>query len=622
MIKLNVFKIFIIFIIISISIFLLSACSLFEESKQYYEPNLDIEMEEIPDYDFEKTYDVIVVGTEPEGIAAAVSSARNGLNTLLIDERAEVGGLVVRGMLNTLDMNYDPEGEILSEGIFEEFYKQLEGTSFNTETAKNVFERMISEEKNLELMNSTEIIEPIIDKDRIVGLKVKKDDKKINYAAPRLIDATIDADIAAQAGVPYSVGLEDIFRENKFQVATLVFELENVNWKEAKDYLSQDGNGDSGGDDRSLWGFSEEMNKYESSNSDLDVRGLNVGRQEGDRVLINSLHIFNVNPLDEESVNKGREKAISELPDIVEHINEHIVGFEEAELSGYGDELYLREGRHTETKEKLTINDVRENRNFENKIALASYPVDIQRTSPHDNGYVYNNPDTYSIPFGSIVTKEVDNLFVVSKAAGYDPLAHGSARVVPTGMTVAQSAGAAVRLSLEEEVSLHEFAEKDDLINVLQQRLKKQGMLLDDFDYSFAGEDRWTLSGIRFVNSLGLLIGGYENEYGLDDKIEQEEFANKLTLTLKRYFDMEEVDLGNDTFVINNDFVTREDASRILLEVAEKDVKEGGLKQLSDEGIISNKTRERALEDDYLKKDVVYVLFKEFIEYAEREELF
>ena len=32
----------------------------------------------------EEYYDVIVVGTEPEGVSAAVSAARNGMKTLLL----------------------------------------------------------------------------------------------------------------------------------------------------------------------------------------------------------------------------------------------------------------------------------------------------------------------------------------------------------------------------------------------------------------------------------------------------------------------------------------------------------------------------------------------------------
>ncbi len=56
-------------------------------------------------------YDVIVTGSDPEGIAAAVSAARNGQSVLLADgkHRTMLGGLMTEGGLNTIDFNYAPE---------------------------------------------------------------------------------------------------------------------------------------------------------------------------------------------------------------------------------------------------------------------------------------------------------------------------------------------------------------------------------------------------------------------------------------------------------------------------------------------------------------------------------
>ena len=70
-------------------------------------------------------YDVIVVGSDPEGVAAAISSARNGLRTLLVDGRPKIGGLWTLGGLNFLDMNRDPRQRLLTKGIFEEFYNGI-----------------------------------------------------------------------------------------------------------------------------------------------------------------------------------------------------------------------------------------------------------------------------------------------------------------------------------------------------------------------------------------------------------------------------------------------------------------------------------------------------------------
>src|SRR5665647_233879 len=83
------------------------------------------------------SYDVIVVGTDPEGLAAAISASRNGLKTLLVDgqDRGVLGGLMTLGWLNSLDMNYEPSKgllsghDIMNKGLFSEWYSQIEGDS-------------------------------------------------------------------------------------------------------------------------------------------------------------------------------------------------------------------------------------------------------------------------------------------------------------------------------------------------------------------------------------------------------------------------------------------------------------------------------------------------------------
>ena len=46
------------------------------------------------------TYDVIVAGAGPSGFAAAVTAARNGAKTLLIEAQAGVGGISTSGMMS------------------------------------------------------------------------------------------------------------------------------------------------------------------------------------------------------------------------------------------------------------------------------------------------------------------------------------------------------------------------------------------------------------------------------------------------------------------------------------------------------------------------------------------
>jgi alkyl hydroperoxide reductase subunit AhpF len=55
-------------------------------------------------------YDVIVYGEEPDGIAAAVSSARLGAKTLLLPQGKDLGGVVSHSMLTDLELPFGKGG--------------------------------------------------------------------------------------------------------------------------------------------------------------------------------------------------------------------------------------------------------------------------------------------------------------------------------------------------------------------------------------------------------------------------------------------------------------------------------------------------------------------------------
>ncbi|SDL31693.1 FAD dependent oxidoreductase [Halarsenatibacter silvermanii] len=574
--------------------------------------------------EFDEKHEIIVLGLDPEGIAAAVASARSGRETLLIGERRQPGGLMVQGGLNTIDMNFNPEGDLLTQGLFAEFYHQLEGISFNTSTALRVFRRMIREEEKLSWINQEELQEPVLEDGRIVGIitENKRDGERNYYAAERFIDASQGARLAAQAGVPYIRGMEDIGLSDNFQAATLVFQLDNVNWHEALEHLRADGDPHTGGDHRSLWGFWDEMQTYENRHPDIRVRGLNVGRQSGDRVLINALQIPDVDPFCQESRAEGRLKAFRELEYLVEHIRENVPGFSEVELAGIAEELYIRQDRQIEGIERLDINDAREHRVFDDMIGMGSYPVDIQRTSPEAPNLVLFNPAQYSIPFQALVPEEIDGLLVVGKSASYGSQAHGSARVIPVGMVSGEAAGVAGDISLSGDLNFREMAVDEDKIARLQSELISRGAYLDWEDYSFAGEESWALEGIRFINGLGLIQAGYDNEFGFEEPMPDSEFVSLLETALIRAGPKFGYEL--DEKIENINFPGKEDRPEhltkaslsSLLSAARVDL---GLsssmeKVISELLFMDRDTAARVAENDVLTRQASYQILLEFFE--------
>jgi len=481
-----------------------------------------------------KDYDLIVAGSDPEGVAAAVSGARNGLKTLLVDTRPELGGLMTCGWLNSIDMNYGKDKEILNKGIFGEFYKRVEGDSFDLTTAGRAFNFLVNEEKNLEVLLNVVDMKPVMEnKNKVAGVKVVLPGGETReIRSRRLIDATQDADLAAAAGVPFTVGFSDCGRPGEFVAATLVFRLKGVgelDWLKLRIALKRSKEPHSGANHSSAWGFLKTMKEYRPLNGRCAVRGLNIGRVRESRVLINTLQIYGVNPLDPRAREEARLLAEKEIPLIAEYIKKHIPGMSSAVLDGVAPELYIRQSRQMQGLYRLSVNDVLENRDFEDRIALGSYPVDIQATSPRFKGDIIGRPQQYAIPFRCMVPEKTENLLVVGRSASFDALAAGSARVVPVGMAAGQAAGAAAALSIERGLSFKEMSAAPGIMAELQSRLNAQGMELRSFAAGIPWADHWTYPGLRFMRHWGMASGGYTNDYRLDQEMPVESFVNGLS---------------------------------------------------------------------------------------------
>lgn len=472
-------------------------------------------------------YDVIVVGGEPEGVAAAIAAARLGARTLLLEKRSGLGGLMTFGKLNSIDMNYGPRGELLTRGVFEEFFKKIDGDSFDVAQAKKAFHQMVEGEQNITLLLNTKFVTPVMspEGDKILGVEVDKAGEQLFFYAGRIIDATQDADVAAATGVPYTIGSEDIgIYKNMAQ--TLVFGVGGVDWREIMQVLNGDKDPHTGANQLSAWGFGREMKNYQPSNPRVRMRGLNIGRQQDGSVLINALHIFGVDGLDPKAKAEGIALAEAELPRIVEFLRQNIPGFKNGYLAVVAPELYVRQTRHIQGEYTLTILDVLENRDFPDRIAHGSYPVDIQSTSPANHGFVIGVPQKYSIPFRCLVPLKVDNLLVAGRSASFSSLAMGSARVIPIGMATGQAAGVASVYSLYKGITPRDLAFNQEGISDVQRLLIAQGAYLKPFDIKNPWVGYWWYPYVRALLSLGVISGGYENNWRQDEIMPEKAFVN------------------------------------------------------------------------------------------------
>lgn len=487
-------------------------------------------------------YDVIVAGTDPEGITAAISAARSGSKVLLVDghDRKMLGGLMTVGMLNMIDLNYAPdqpfffpqlrEANYLNKGIFQEWYDQFDGSSFDVNVAANLFYRMVRAEPNIDLLMETRSMSPITETQNggkvVTGLALTlQDGSAKRVGADAVIDATQNADIAAEAGAAFTLGREDIGDLNSVMASTLVFRMSGMT-QEIWEKLGK--HEDTGIDRMSVWGY-KDAQLYESSDpSKVKMRGLNIGRQNDGTILINSLLLFGIDPLDPKSIREGIEIGTAEAPKIVEFLKQRFPEMAPLQYDGVASELYLRESRHLEAEYRLTLADVMENRSHWDDIGYGSYPVDIQSTSDGRIGTVLMKPSQYGVPFRTLVPRTVDGLLVVGRSAGFDTVPHGSARTIPVGMAAGEAAGAAIKLAQNADMNLREFSGSEPQIERLKQQLRKQGV---DLSRPKLPEPEYMkhkdYPGMLIAANMYLTSGGYENDgWGLDSEANVQRFFN------------------------------------------------------------------------------------------------
>lgn len=463
----------------------------------------------------EGKYDVIVAGEEPEGIACAVSAARVGAKTLLISEGEDLGGSVADSLNVTMGACLGAKRELLNRGIFLELYTKL-GESFSVDGYKKAVTRLVTDEKNLDVVYNAHISSPLLYRNEITGVNTVINGTPRTFAGKRVIDATRDGTLLTKCNVPYFTGSEDINMKKCFMPARLNFEIEGIDWRAVKNgFLSNGGKIDS------------TVKEYETSHVNMRINGFGAVYQGENRAVVKGLEVAKLNLSDADEVSRAYGDAVDEAGEFVRFLNKRLDIFKTAKLSKPAKSFVIREKTHFVGERLLSVSDILENTDFSDRIAIGSWPVDAGKLVDGFSGYIVGKPVQYAVPLECIIPKGVENLLMVGNKISFSSLASSSAGVMSVGINIGEAAGVVAVYSIIKGLTPREILGKkgSDGFADLERLLKRQGLYLPAFKIENRNTGNWSYPAARQLLNLGLIAGGTRNDYGFDREATQEDFA-------------------------------------------------------------------------------------------------
>ncbi|MBQ3084072.1 MAG: FAD-dependent oxidoreductase [Clostridia bacterium] len=412
-------------------------------------------------------YDVCVVGGGPAGVAAAISAARNGMKTLLIEETASLGGMATAALVGPFMTCYDRDGDQPTvAGIYREILErthQKSGvilpektdspsiyTSFIQKYHRHVapidsfalqvvLDEMVRE-AGVELLCYTRFVSCRMEGDIIKQIFLAALEGLLCVSAALFIDCSGIAAVAQKAGVPTHKGDEN---SGIAQPATLMFEVGNV---------------------------------CDEAYTKRPERPIKAYRTPTHGIYkINHYHVYNVDAANSKSMTDAHSEARHQVEKAYRILKDQTEGFEKATLTQTASVLGVRESRHIHGEYTITVEDVRTGTRFDDRIAVYGFGMDVHNRTPQESGnFKIEVAKRYYIPYRSLLPLGCSNLLVAGKTLSCESQAVGGMRCMPAAMAMGQAAGTAAAIAIKGKIQ-----PKNIDVAALQAALLAQKAILD-----------------------------------------------------------------------------------------------------------------------------------------------
>ena len=429
-------------------------------------------------------YDVVVVGGGPAGLAAAVSAARHGARTLLVEAYGFLGGMgTAGGVTNFAGLYGRHEGEMrqLVHGVADDLLARLEALgglntpqdgmqgrirvrSYDVSALKCAADQLL-QSAGVELLFHAHAAAVLKDGDRIGAVVVETKSGRLAIRAGVFVDCSGDADVAAFAGVPHAVGDgqgSGLFPTTMFRVGQVeaapalaaIGEFKAINDVMARAEAAHPG-------------------RYRFPREGAIVRPQIDPREWRANVTqVRNAAGHAMNGVDARELSDGEVEGRRQIVEYFRFLREQVPGFETARIVDIAAQIGIRETRRIEGLYALTGEDILSSARFDDAIGINAWPMELHRDGRIDWGFPRDERRAYSdLPWRMLVPHGIDNLLVAGRCASMTHEGQSAARASGGCFVMGQAAGTAAAHAGGAPVRATDVAQ-------LQARLRAYGACL------------------------------------------------------------------------------------------------------------------------------------------------
>lgn len=403
------------------------------------------------------TFDLVVAGGGSAGWAAAVTAARRGLRTALVEEMPFLGGMSTGGAVGTFCGFYGKgaDGALVplvgglplavadalrerGHGYGPVPFRETAALPYVPWGAKLLYEEWAAAEPNLRLWLHARVTHAVVEGGAIRAVAVSVRGGRIALAARAFVDATGDAELARLAGAP-------VERGDELQYPSTMFTMQHVDMGQALAAL------------RELPRLLAEH--FEGEGLPRKSGNLIPSGRPGEVLVALSRISLGDRPLDAgnaEELTWGELEGRRQVARLADFLRRRAPGFADAFVGDSAFRLGVRETRRIDGEYALRADDVLGGRRFPDGIGRAAWPVE-RHVAGGETLWRFLEPGAwYDIPYRCLLPRGVSNLLCVGRCISADADAFASVRVIGPCMLEGQAAALAARQIVQRDVAARE----------------------------------------------------------------------------------------------------------------------------------------------------------------------